>query len=376
MRTTTNRILIVILAVAIFAALAGCQNPAPGEDYPDYPEEMNGYEEDPGQEVRPPRVHTDFLWEITGGQGRVFLMGSMRVVADDYTLTPAIADIVGQMDALALEMDAMDADILPDLMALMLYPDGTTLADNLSESGLAHLTAMLEAYDLNEGAVLPIRPSSLPPTFLAVLAAQSDFTIMSVELLLNIMAWERGMPIYTLENIRTHLGNLNALPADVQERTLVLNILPPDEALAQLNYEYDIFLSGDEQRMTAFLAQARQQIEDADEGFAYYMHSARTRIMADAIISLLEGGQNIFATADLSRILGEGGIIQLLEEAGYQVVRVAPGDVDLTQMPAPPQIELYGDSPDYAAEDEDTAFIPDELPAPSAGDDGAIAPPY
>ena len=282
-------------------------------------------------------THTDFLWEVLGGEGRVYLMGTMHIVRDDYVLTPAILEILDEMDALALEVNMLDIGYLMELADLFVFPEGSTILDHLSERGQAHLLNMIEVYGLDKEAVITSRSFGLSSHFINALLENAPFnSLIGVDMLLNLHAWEQDMPIHSLEDSREMLTNMNNLPDDTLERIDVLTLSPPDQLMEDFLELYELFLSGDYERVHAFLFPEEEdeeeeflgggglpiELTEADELYNHYMLERRDRIMADSIIAYLESGKNVFVAAGLAHFVGEGSIIALLEEAGYSVVRV------------------------------------------------------
>ena len=339
MRSKKLRAGALCLLLCLLLAFSACQGPLPQTLDP------QPAPQPPSADARPPASyepvlqpeHTDFLWEVLGGQGRVYLMGTMHIVRDDYVLTPAILDILDEMDALALEINMLDFQYLMSLGDLFVYPEGSTILDHLSERGQAHLLNMIEVYGLDKQSVIISRPFGLSPLFLDALLEDMPFNPMvGVDMLLNLHAWERDMPIYALEDSREMLTNINNLPDDTLERIDVLTIPPPEQLRQDFLDLYELFLSGDYERVLAFLFPEEEEDEEpflggdglpiefteADARYSYYMLEHRDRIMADSVISYLESGENVFVAAGLAHFVGEGSIIALLEEAGYTVVRV------------------------------------------------------
>ena len=331
----------IIITLLLCVALVGCTTPQPQPESPpinaDNAEAVESSESpvEPAQheaqhEAHP--THTDFLWEVRGGVGRVYLMGTMHVVRDGYSLTPALLDIFDEMDALALEADLLNFSNMMDFFYLSSFPEGETILDHLSERGQAHLLNMIDAYGLNADYVITSRPFALSSRFIDPILAQSDFSFIGVDLMLHVLAWERDMPIHELEDFRDYIRNVNALPADSQERLMVLSITPPDDLLADLEFLYELFLSGDEELILAFIHDTMAQtmggdglpieFEPIDGRYSYYLMEARDRVMADSIIGHLESGYNVFVAAGLAHFLGERSIIYFLEQAGYYVTRV------------------------------------------------------
>ena len=336
--------LTISLLLCAGLVFSGCQNPqqptppeqqSPALEEQQYPD----FEEDyyPAQ-WRPRSDHTDFLWEVIGGRGRVYLMGTMHAVSRGYILTPELLDVFEEMDALALEINVLDVEDMMDMLDFSFLPQGQTVLDHLSERGLIHLENMIEVYGLDFYSIISMAPFTISSVFMNEVLSMSSLDIPGgVDLLLNLHAWEMGMEIYVLEDWRDVFNNVNNLPADTLERISILTIAPPEQSVEELQYLYEVFRSGDIDRVLALLSIDGEEefiggdglpiiFEDIDERFDYYMLEHRDRIMADSIISYLESGRNVFVAAGLAHFIGENSIICFLEEAGYQVVRV-----DLTQ---------------------------------------------
>src|SRR5690349_11285523 len=85
-----------------------------------------------------------FLWKVTGGNGAVFLFGTVHVGKKDlYPLAPVIEDSFKQSDTLIEEVDpansAQSLRLLPDILKGGLYQDGDSIANHLGEVTRARL---------------------------------------------------------------------------------------------------------------------------------------------------------------------------------------------------------------------------------------------
>lgn len=287
--------------------------------------------------------HGDFVWEVSGGQSRVYLFGTMHIVMPEYAITPSVSELLAGCDALAVESDLENQELLEAINALAIYSDGTNLYDHLSERGRAHFEWLCEQYGIPPENLLTLKPFSASVVFELLPAQELGFSGTGVDLMLLDEARTAGMPVLELEDGAAVYERFLSLPDDTMERVCILPVPGPDETSEDLLKMYELYINGDADGMLAFLEDDEGEdmggdgqlieYEEKDDLYEQYMFDDRNRDMADSIVSWLETpGRDVFATAGLAHYLGEGSVIELIEAEGYTVKRMAiepgiPGEI-------------------------------------------------
>lgn len=344
-QTTSPTILAFLLAVLLL--LGGCQSSAPEPVSPSQPissqpeislPERSVPETEPEPPSPPeseeilPQPHGDFVWEVLGGQSRIYLMGTMHLVQPDYNLSQAVVDLLDSCDALAVESDVDDMELLEALMEYMEYQDGTTLFDHLSERGQEHVRNLCAEYGISPLLLASYRPMTVSSLFTYLPAPLGGFESDGVDNLLLNRARSQGKTILELEDALVVYQRFNSLDDDTQERVHILGLPFMEEMVEQLEELYQSYLTGDEERMLELFNEEEDDLggdglpiefEEKDDLYEDYMLYLRNREMTASILEYLETpGRDVFVAAGLAHFLDEGSIVPLLEEAGYQVVRL------------------------------------------------------
>lgn len=264
-----------------------------------------------------------FLWEVQSGSTRVFLMGSIHFAnAEFYPLSNAIEQAFASSDRLAVEVDLGAIDPLT-LQAQMLlqgsYPEKETLRDHLDNKTLK----ALEEYLVSNGLPLEL--------FIAFRPGVLVMTLTAMELAKYGMLPSQGIDLYFLKRARGQKDIL-ALETLEEQFSLLIDAGADGRMLQQTLAEFKHFpkmiealtqswQTGDEQSLK------RWMIDEPLKNYPEYrkIHKAiftdRNLRMTEKIEGFLATQQTHFVVVGAGHLIGKGGIIDLLGNKGYQVVR-------------------------------------------------------
>ena len=108
---------------------------------------------------------------------------------------------------------------------------------------------------------------------------------------------------------------------------MILGELDPSSGAA-LDYMYSVYSEGDMARMEVLTSQDVASLpvtdpayRDAAERFVQAMYTDRNKKMADAVMSYLSEGKRVFVVVGCAHMLGENGVVSLLQKNGLKVYR-------------------------------------------------------
>lgn len=280
---------------------------------------------------------TPAMWTVTSPEGtKMTMLGSMHALGkEDYPLPDVITDALDSADILAVECDVSEANSLSyqtALMKEMVYDDGTTLKDNISEEAYSALDSYLQTYGLNAEALKTYKPWAVANTVdnmpLLYTKLSAD---LGIDAYLIEQAKEKGKEIYEVESVDFQMDlimNFSQEYYDLRFRSLVGET--KDSQVNELTKLYEIWKSGD---IEAFeeLCESEEDVDSielTDEEYAIIedyndqMLYDRNIGMEEAIKELLAEDKNVFYVVGAAHYISEGGIIDLLEKDGYTVGRI------------------------------------------------------
>lgn len=339
--------LLVSLCLVLTLLLSGCQQPLSDNTeesaVPDVSAESSAEPSESSQEpesaTSEPEIlyvpHGDFIWEVKGGEGTVYLMGTMHVLGKDYALSPGIVELFDAADALAVESNLIDPAVSMGALQYMYYQDRSALLSHLSERAQTHLINMAEDYGIDMSPYEYYHASNLSSLFTMEAARQIGYTAIGVDMMLLLRANDQLKPILELEDYHNTYQGFFDLSDETLERVTILTITPLEETKQELIELYEVFLTGDDDILKALLEEESEdeylggdglpvEFQDEDEAYNLHMITNRNKIMAASIEEYLQKDETIFVAAGVAHFIGEGTVNELLEEKGYEVVRIYP----------------------------------------------------
>lgn len=278
-------------------------------------------------------VITPLLYKVTDSEGHVaWLFGSIHVGEDYfYPLPSYVLDAYESADALAVEFDivSFETDLSAQMDALqpMVYGDGTTITDHISQELYSEAKALLKKLGIYNSALDYYCPSLWSSFIDSALYEQLGVdTTLGIDLHLLNRAHKEGKTILDVESAAFQYGMLADFSEELQTMLLeasVENAGKPEESKEDLHQLVDAWASGDEALITSLL-NSEESFESAEEEALYAeyqeaMITSRNLSMTDFAEDALKSGQQVFICVGAAHIVGEGAMAELLAQRGYTV---------------------------------------------------------
>lgn len=316
---------LLFIVIALSLVITGCGKKAKEEKKKTIPYEDDG---------------VALIWEVKSETSTIYLVGSIHVGTEDmYPLKQVLLDAFENSDALAVEADIIafetDLELMTELSYMMLYTDGTTIKDHLSE----------ETYNLLMDYINTVGISGVPKTYaehyLPIILssaidqqyyADSEYkSEYGVDVYFLKQAKEKGMPIIEIESVMKQYEIFVGLSDRLQDLVLKSTLeTTKSEATTAVELMLTAWLRGDSEEFGKFL-----ELQDSlsmsamtfEEKILYEEYNRklldnRNIGMADKVEELLKGDQNIFYMVGSAHMFGDTGIIKLLESRGYTVTNI------------------------------------------------------
>ncbi|MCI0638087.1 MAG: TraB/GumN family protein [Gemmataceae bacterium] len=267
-----------------------------------------------------------FLWKATSGTNTVYLFGSMHAVKKEYYPLPAaVDDAFTQSKTLVVELDPnkLKPEVAAKLlMAHGMYPPGQTLSGSLSKKSMELLKAHCDAKGLKVQALNQFRPWAVMLTLvgqeLAGLGYGEEF---GHEKYFAAKAVKAEKPVLELETADMQIRLLADLSPEIQETYLsktVAEMRKTKESLAAITAAWK---AGDAKAMEqAMLASYREHPEFRP--LMEKIFDERNVKMVERIEGFLKEKDSYFVIVGAGHLVGEKGILNLLEEKKHKVVQV------------------------------------------------------
>ncbi|MHA2856685.1 TraB/GumN family protein [Paenibacillus lautus] len=264
-----------------------------------------------------------FMWEVESNGNTVYLVGSMHIADDSfYPLRPEFEEAFAEADYLGVEVDvskAADEAQQQLIMDMGMYKDGTTLKDHVSSETYAKLGKILTESGMKPNALDVFKPWVVETTISSLKAVKAGYEAAAgIDLYFVQKAIERKIPVIELESYELQLGMFNGFSKELQEKNLNIaldNFDVLDDGVEQLA---EMWKTGNDEALLEFTNSMA-----ADEEYNKAMLIDRNIGMAEKIDGYLKNGkkEEYFIVVGAAHYLGEHGIVKLLEDKGYTVVR-------------------------------------------------------
>jgi uncharacterized protein YbaP (TraB family) len=264
----------------------------------------------------------EFVWEITSGSNTVYLMGSIHVAdADTFPLPMAVGDAFDESDILVVEVNVNETDEAESLALIMeygKYPSGETLEDNLPEELYERLADQFAEWGIGIGYFKMYRPwlveNILEVSTLQALGYTSEY---GIDVYFLESAAARNMEIVELETEEFQIQLLANIPDDIMIKIIEINLDNPIN-IEDIEELFACWETGDAAAMETLVFEG---LDDAPELIPFYqaLYDDRNHTMMDKIVEFLEDDQTYFVVVGSGHLVGEEGLLNLLEDAGYSV---------------------------------------------------------
>ena len=280
------------------------------------------------------------MWEVTSKNGgKLYLVGSIHVGKEDmYPLNPALTNAFNKSDALVVEVDIVeyenDYSMALESVKTMLYLDGTTIKDHISEDLYKKLEKRLETFQMpgytNEQLYL------FKPFALSMLLDETSYDSWGVDPDLGIdghflkLAKEKNMPIIEIETAIFQLKLFDGSPIEFQELLLESSLMDDNDENGKLTNEMiKLWNKGDSAAFEKLLKDidtlAMVLMTEKDrklyEEFNKKLLDERNVGMVKKAEELLKNKKTYFYVVGTAHMFGDTGIVKQLESKGYTVTK-------------------------------------------------------
>jgi uncharacterized protein YbaP (TraB family) len=265
-----------------------------------------------------------FFWHVSTARAEVWLLGSMHLARPDiYPLREEITQAFAASDSLVVEVDiggANNSAIQELMLTRGTYRGDETIRDHLSATTWQALQERLMQNGLAPVMMEPMKPG-LVVTILT--------TVEMMKLGLNP---ELGVDRYFLDQARAE-KDIIELETIEQQLDLLLDFPDGDLLVRQTLFEMDSLEETLEQLVDYWkrgdAASLRKLVLDDElsdhpefRPLTERMFDQRNRAMTDRIVELQQRGGRYFVVVGAGHLVGDQGIIALLEKRGQKPLQL------------------------------------------------------
>lgn len=261
------------------------------------------------------------LWEVRDDDSAIWLFGSFHVLPNETDWRTHLFDsVLAAADSVVFETDirpAAAAQIGAAAYVRGIYVDGTLLTDVLGDAAEARLREKAAAINMPIGMVQAMRPWLAANTITVQAMADRGFGAEGVEL--QILPEVAETKLVFLESGEQQLEILAGAAEDEQIAMLVATIDQLDMLPKLMDKMLTSWLDGTTEQMADVFLTGMGSFEEA---FLDRLIYSRNRNWVRPIEAMLTDNHENLVVVGAAHLVGNDSLLQLLEQAGYQVERI------------------------------------------------------
>ncbi|HEY1899525.1 MAG TPA: TraB/GumN family protein [Steroidobacteraceae bacterium] len=270
------------------------------------------------------------VWALHGAHNTVYLAESVHLLKPGASTLPgAFTRAYDDSSQLVMEMDLGKLDT-SSVSAWMLehgrYPQGESMTQALGPERFARVVAQATALGLPLEQLAVLRPWVVALTLTDLMYLKLGYDPQSgVEEQLVARTQQDGRPTAGLETLDEELGQLEHLSAEDQARFLELTLQDLKDTGSDTDQMLQAWRKGDNHELAAELSDAYQQFPELYR----VLVSERNQRWLPQIEAFLNSDHNVLVVVGALHVVGKGGLLDLLRNAGIVATPVlsvgAPG---------------------------------------------------
>jgi uncharacterized protein YbaP (TraB family) len=268
--------------------------------------------------------HPVTLWEVTGDNNSVYLLGSIHLLREqDYPL-PTILDVAyADAEVLIMEVDMDDLDPIAAQTAFTTYGvlhDDRTLRDLMGEEAYQTAAAAAETVDIPLEMLRKTEPWYAAMTIEMMMLNRIGFNpMLGVEMHMMSKATADGKPIEGFETIEEQIQFLDGMSLQAQ-RDMLLSTLTESANLGEMmDGIIDAWRHGDTAELGSEMLAELEKHEELNKALV----TDRNARWVDQIEGLLDDQDDYLIIVGALHLVGEGGVPERLRSEGHDVQQLS-----------------------------------------------------
>jgi len=260
------------------------------------------------------------VWQASNGENTVYLAGTVHMLrAADYPLPAAFDQAYAQADALYFEINIDDMNAVGAQMTLMeqlMYTDGRNIESVLSPEAYDALTTFTADLGVPMMILQNMKPGMLVSTLEILSMQQLGFTPQGVDMYFHQRAKADGKAIAGFETVEQQIGFLAGMGVGEESEFIMMSL----EELEKISTDIEVLVgpwrSGNTQQMNELFVESMKN--SAPDAYDLLMASRNLDWMPE-IEAMFEDADTELVLVGVAHLIGEDGLIQMLENRGYRL---------------------------------------------------------
>lgn len=265
--------------------------------------------------------YTPLIYKLCDDDSCMHLMGSIHVGDNRVTkFNDIVLDTYNKSDYLAVEVDIIDEKVDE---SLFLLKDGDTLDNYISSELKQKLVNFSEEHILFPYEQLKIFSLGYISNYISLLPSiEYGLLAEGVDSYFLKLAHSDNKKIISLETLQSQMAFFTDYSDELYIKQIEAILDSYDEEKHLIKDLYEAYLSGNREKIEEIISMEDEiDIEITEEEKKYNMDMLYNRNinMASKVEEFLKENKNVFMIVGTAHVLGEDGIIDLLENKNYKI---------------------------------------------------------
>ena len=263
----------------------------------------------------------------------IYLLGSIHAADDSiYPLNDTIMNSFNDSDYLAVEVDTLSLqnnfDLSLKLAEKMMYNDSTTIKNHIGDELYNKMVNFLKEKKSYSSLYDNYKPVFFESLFENLIINDAKLKSESgIDTYFLSLASENNKKILEVESAEFQYNLLLNTPLELDKIIIEEYIDNYDLNVSQMKDLYELWKKGDKEQLENILINSENQnaTEEEKKLMENYNQSLiidRNYGMANVLENYFEKKQNVFCVVGLGHVIGDEGIINLLQKRGYDVAQL------------------------------------------------------
>lgn len=263
----------------------------------------------------------------------IYLLGSIHAADDTiYPLNDTIMNSFNDSDYLAVEVDTLSLqnnfDLSLKLAEKMMYNDSTTIKNHIGDELYNKMVNFLKEKKSYSSLYDNYKPVFFESLFENLIINDAKLKSESgIDTYFLSLASENNKKILEVESAEFQYNLLLNTPLELDKIMIEEYIDNYDLNVSQMKDLYELWKKGDKEQLENILINSESQnaTEEEKKLMENYNQSLiidRNYGMANVLENYFEKKQNVFCVVGLGHVIGDEGIINLLQKRGYDVAQL------------------------------------------------------
>lgn len=283
--------------------------------------------DEPGQAVAA-EDRQGMVWALSGpGGATVYLAGSVHLLREeDHPVSAAYELAYADSEEIVFEIDMAEMTspaAMVRMQQLGMLPASESLDQHLSAGTVSRLREYLQGHEA--GAMLALALPRFKPgmVFLTISSLEAMRMGARADLGLEMFFFQKasadGKSTWGLETVEYQMSRFDEFTAEEMEQLIIKTLDDVGEMPEVMDRLIASWHQGDEEGMTTLLG---EQMDDGNGRLTELLLTERNENWVPHIEEALAGEKNVMFIVGAAHLVGEGGLVDLLQRKGHQLRRV------------------------------------------------------